>query len=86
MSQGKIRKIVIGSDPIKGLAFSVGQKVGIGLAFEVTQILKDTAVYHKFGSVEYLVYVKSDNTEEELWKEFKDIPVAVEYFLGLGEE
>lgn len=81
-----IRKIVVGSDPITGLAFSVGQSVGQSRAFTVTQIIKDTAVYHKFGSVEYLVYVKkSKDTEEELWKEFKDIPVAVEYFLGEEE-
>lgn len=82
VERGVIRKIVLGSDPMHGLAFAVGQEVGEGRKYKITQILADEAVFYQFGAVEYIVYAKSTDTEEEVWKVFKEIPITVEYFLG----
>ncbi len=82
LEKGIIRKIILGADPMQGLAFTVGQEVGQGREFKITRIIEDEVVFYKFGAIEYLVYVESDKTEEEIWKVFKEIPISVEYFLG----
>ena len=50
-----IRKIIIGVDPLKAMAYYVGQKAGDSL---VDAIVLDEAYLHKFKEKRYLVYIK----------------------------
>jgi hypothetical protein len=76
---GTIRKITLGTNPLMGLAFTVGQEAIKGSGNTVSQIIEDTDNYYSFGTVRYFVYYKTKKGDEKLWKSFVEIPVIIEY-------
>ncbi len=50
-----IRKIIAGTDPLKALAYYVGQKAGDG---EINSIILDGQHLHNHGERRYLIYLK----------------------------
>lgn len=70
-----IRKIIAGTDPLKALAYYVGQKAGEG---EIDSIVLDGSHLHHHGERKYLIYLKKDSTLM-LWKSIEGMPVIVEY-------
>ncbi len=78
---GIIRKIILGQNPLNGLAFTVAKKPGVGniIMLNISNIVEDSDHYHSFGVVRYYVYYKLEGGEERLWKSFSNIPVTIEY-------
>ena len=76
--EGKIRKIIIGSQR-DGFKFEVGCTM-VKAGFTVSSIIMNERHYDLFGEVRYEVYVTKDK-EERLWKHFTNQPVIVEYFV-----
>jgi hypothetical protein len=77
---GKIRKIVLGTNPVQGLSFVVGNEVRRGTGKIVSSIIEELNNYHKFGVVRYWVYYKDNGSDKEyVWKSFVNIPVLIEY-------
>jgi hypothetical protein len=74
-----IRKIIIGVDPLKAMAYYVGQKAGDSL---VDTIVLDEAYLHKFKEKRYLVYIKHPEDGVMLWKSVENVPVLIEYDLN----
>jgi hypothetical protein len=74
-----IRKIIIGVDPLKAMAYYVGQKAGDSL---VDTIILDEAYLHKFKEKRYLVYIKHPEDGVMLWKSVENVPVLIEYDLN----
>jgi hypothetical protein len=74
-----IRKIIIGVDPLKAMAYYVGQKAGDSL---VDAIVLDEAYLHKFKEKRYLVYIKHPEDGIMLWKSVENVPVLIEYDLN----
>jgi len=74
-----IRKIIIGVDPLKAMAYYVGQKAGDSL---VDAIVLDEAYLHKFKEKRYLVYIKHPEDGVMLWKSVENVPVLMEYDLN----
>jgi len=70
-----IRKIIAGTDPLKALAYYVGQKAGDG---EIDSILLDGSHLHNHGERRYLIYLKKDKGIM-LWKSIEGMPTIVEY-------
>jgi hypothetical protein len=70
-----IRKIIAGTDPLKALAYYVGQKAGDG---EIDSIVLDGSHLHYHGERKYLIYLKKDSTLM-LWKSIEGMPVIIEY-------
>lgn len=70
-----IRKIIAGNDPLKALAYYVGQKAGEG---EIDSIVLDGAHLHNHGERRYLIYLKKNETLM-LWKAIESMPTIVEY-------
>lgn len=73
-----IRKIIIGVDPLKAMAYYVGQKAGDS---KVDAIVLDEAYLHKFREKRYLVYIKHPSDGVMLWKSVENVPVLIEYDL-----
>lgn len=71
-----IRKIVIGVNPLKAMAYYVGQKAGESV---VEAIILDEQYAHKFHKSKYLIYIKHEAIGTMLWKSVEDMPVLVEY-------
>jgi len=74
-----IRKIIIGVDPLKAMAYYVGQKAGEST---VDTILLDEKYLHKFKEKRYLVYIKHPKDGVMLWKSVENVPVLIEYDLN----
>lgn len=74
-----IRKIIIGVDPLKAMAYYVGQKAGES---KVDTIILDEAHLHKFKTKRYLVYIKHPEDGVMLWKSVENVPVLIEYDLN----
>jgi hypothetical protein len=74
-----IRKIIIGVDPLKAMAYYIGQKAGDSL---VDAIVLDEAYLHKFKEKRYLVYIKHPEDGVMLWKSVENVPVLIEYDLN----
>ena len=70
-----IRKIIAGNDPLKALAYYVGQKAGDS---EIDSILLDGSHLHNHGERRYLIYLKK-NDSIMLWKSIESMPVIIEY-------
>ncbi len=70
-----IRKIIAGNDPLKALAYYVGQKAGDG---EINSIILDGQHLHNHGERRYLIYLKKENGIM-LWKSIEGMPTIVEY-------
>jgi hypothetical protein len=70
-----IRKIIAGTDPLKALAYYVGQKAGDG---EIHAIMIDGGHLVRHGERRYLIYLKKDNSIM-LWKSIEAMPTIVEY-------
>ena len=70
-----IRKIIAGNDPLKALAYYVGQKAGDG---EIDSILLDGSHLHNHGERRYLIYLKK-NDSIMLWKSIEGMPTIIEY-------
>ena len=74
-----IRKIIIGVDPLKAMAYYIGQKAGDS---KVDAIFLDEAYLHKFTAKRYLVYIKHPEDGVMLWKSVENVPVLIEYDLN----
>jgi len=70
-----IRKIIAGNDPLKALAYYVGQKAGDG---EIHAIMLDGQYLVRHGERRYMIYLNKDNTIM-LWKSIEGMPTIVEY-------
>ena len=70
-----IRKIIVGSNPLKAMAYYVGQPAGKG---KVSAIILDEEHLHRHGVKRYIVYIESNGTTM-LWKGIDNIPCVVEY-------
>jgi hypothetical protein len=70
-----IRKIIAGTDPLKALAYYVGQKAGDG---EIHAIMIDGGHLVRHGERRYLIYLKKDNSII-LWKSIESMPTIIEY-------
>jgi hypothetical protein len=70
-----IRKIIAGNDPLKALAYYVGQKAGDG---EIHAIMIDSQYLVRHGERKYLIYIKKEESIM-LWKAIENMPVIVEY-------
>jgi len=70
-----IRKIIAGTDPLKALAYYVGQKAGDG---EIDSIILDGSYLHNHGERRYLIYLKK-NDSIMLWKSIEGMPTIIEY-------
>ena len=81
---GKIRKIVLGTNPVQGMAIVVGiTEVNLkGQVFKVSQIIESTDNFFLFGSVRYFVFYRIGNGQERLWKSFINVPISIEYDSG----
>lgn len=71
-----IRKIIIGVNPLKAMAYYIGQKAGDSI---VDTIILDEKHQHKYGKNRYLIYVKHPEDGVMLWKSVEDMPVLIEY-------
>lgn len=70
-----IRKIIAGTDPLKALAYYVGQRAGEG---EIHAIMIDGGHLVRHGERKYLIYIKKDDSIM-LWKSIEAMPVIIEY-------
>ena len=70
-----IRKIIAGNDPLKALAYYVGQKAGDG---EIHAIMLDGQYLVRHGERRYLIYLIK-NESIMLWKAIEGMPTIVEY-------
>ena len=70
-----IRKIIAGNDPLKALAYYVGQKAGDG---EIHAIMLDGQYLVRHGERRYMVYLLK-NESIMLWKTIEGMPTIVEY-------
>ena len=68
-----IRKISVGSDYKNAMHYIINQDV-LGGSYVISDIAKEDAGFS--------VWVMKDN-ESVKWKEFKDIPVVIEYNINL---
>lgn len=71
-----IRKIIIGVNPLKAMAYYIGQKAGDST---VDTIIVDEKHLHKYGKMRYLIYIKHPDDGVMLWKSVEDMPVLLEY-------
>ena len=71
-----IRKIIIGVNPPKAMAYYIGQKAGDSI---IDTIILDEKHMHKYGRNRYLIYIKHPNDGVMLWKSVEDMPVLIEY-------
>lgn len=71
-----IRKIIIGVNPLKAMAYYIGQKAGESI---VDTIILDEKYMHKYGRSRYLIYIKHPNDGVMLWKSVEDMPVLLEH-------
>lgn len=71
-----IRKIIIGVNPLKAMAYYIGQKAGDSI---IDTIILDEKHMHKYGRNRYLIYIKHHNDGVMLWKSVEDMPVLIEY-------
>jgi hypothetical protein len=71
-----IRKIIIGENPLKAMAYYIGQRAGEST---VDTIILDDKYLHKYGKTQYLIYIKHPKDGVMLWKSVLDMPVLLEY-------
>ena len=79
---GKIRSLVVGTDPKNAFRFDLDQKLHAGPVGQVTisLIQFDDNNYYNFGQAAYRIYVKkTPEGEDLLWKSFIGHTVMVEY-------
>ncbi len=74
-----IRKIIIGIDPLKAMAYYIGQKAGES---KVDAIVLDDAYLHRYKQKRYLVYIQHPKDGVMLWKSVENVPVLIEYDLN----
>jgi len=77
LSELNIRKIIAGVDPLKAMAFVVGQSVA-GNA-EITNIELDERELIKNNVRQYVIWIQKENGESFIWKTITNMPVIVEY-------
>ena len=71
-----IRKIIIGVNPLKAMAYYIGQRAGEST---VDTIILDEKYLHKYGKTQYLIYIKHPKDGVMLWYSTVDMPVLLEY-------
>lgn len=71
-----IRKIVIGVNPLKAMAYYVGQRAGESV---VDTIIFDEKYAHQYNKARYLIYIAHPSDGVMLWKSVTDMPVLIEY-------
>jgi hypothetical protein len=71
-----IRKIIIGVNPLKAMAYYIGQRAGESI---VDTIILDDKHLHKYGTQRYLIYIKHPEDGVMLWKSVEGMPVLLEY-------
>jgi len=75
MNENIIRKLIVGTDPLKAFVFMVGGKAGVA---EITYIEFDERAFTKYSVYRYHIYIQRHN-ETILWKTVENMPVIVEY-------
>ena len=79
-AKGIIRKISIG-DIKEGITYKLDQEM-LGGRLRIEQILQDLEVHPSI--VKFDVYVSERGSDEvRLWKEFRNVPVSVEYDISI---
>ena len=73
-----IRKIIVGVDPLKAMAYYIGQAAGEGT---VNAIVLDEKHLHHYGERRYLIYIERHNDGIMLWKRIENMPVLIEFDL-----
>lgn len=71
-----IRKIIVGDNPLKAMAYYVGQKAGES---KVEAIVFDDKYMHAYGREKYIIYIKHPSDGVMLWKSISNMPVLIEY-------
>jgi len=71
-----IRKIVIGPDPMKAMAYYIGQKAG---AHTVSAIVLDDKYLHLYNERRYAIYIQDEDGAQMIWKRIEGMPVVVEF-------
>jgi hypothetical protein len=69
-----IRKIIVGTDPLKGMAYCVGQPVG---SAKIEAIVLDLQYLKEFGKDKYRIFIK-DHRGIMCWKTVTHQDVIVE--------
>ncbi len=78
-----IRKIVLGPNPLNGLAYVVGQAPANSMPrYKVTAILG----FEENGITKYNIYLRKGNGDEYVWKCADGLPALVEYINPEGED
>lgn len=83
---GKIRKIIIGTNPRSdALVYEIGKRHLVGdYEIFITDIVRDENNYYYFGNLRYIVFAskEKDNSEKSfVWKTLENIPLIVECFI-----
>lgn len=71
-----IRKIIVGTNPLKAMAYYIGQRAGESV---IDSIVLDEKYLIKYNRVHYLIYIKHPSDGVMLWKSVMDMPVLIEY-------
>jgi hypothetical protein len=71
-----IRKIVIGPDPMKAMAYYIGQKAGV---HTVSAIVLDDKYLHTYNERRYAIYIQDEDGAQMIWKRIESMPVVVEF-------
>jgi hypothetical protein len=87
-TKGNIRKVTIGPDPLKAMAFEVDREYRSGMdrKIVITQIVEDIEHFHSTGMIRFLVEAKDKQGNLFVWKEFENMPFLLEYSLPEGNE
>jgi hypothetical protein len=74
--EGIIRKIIIGQDPKDAMAYYIGMRAGEN---KVSTIVLDEKHLFKYNKQRFLVYLRTEDESQVLWKAVENMPCIVEY-------
>jgi len=76
---GLIRKIIIGENPKNAMAYYIGMDAGRN---KVSAIVFDEEHLVRYKKNRFIVYVKSNDEEQVMWKIVDEMPTIVEFDLN----
>jgi predicted NBD/HSP70 family sugar kinase len=76
---GLIRKIIIGENPKNAMAYYIGMDAGRN---KVSAIVFDEEHLVRYKKNRFIVYVKSNDEEQVMWKVIDEMPTIVEFDLN----
>lgn len=76
---GLIRKIIIGENPKNAMAYYIGMDAGRN---KVSAIVFDEEHLVRYKKNRFIVYVKSNDEEQIMWKVIDEMPTIVEFDLN----